>query len=82
MRRGEMRITLMPFSKSSLMRLVSSIRSVKLLPPTDIPYTKAFSITFSHYYYCKVNEKNKVHKVVVHNFVNFHRNIVIRSSFS
>ena len=60
MRLGDIRMTLMPFSKSSLIRLVSSIRSVKLLPPTDMPYTKAFSITFTSFQLdYKGNEKKE-----------------------
>ena len=66
----------MPCSKSALIRLVSSILSVKLLPSTDIPYTNAFSIMplvlISD---AKVRKKNKVHKFVDHKLVNF--NIIL-----
>jgi hypothetical protein len=53
--------------------LVSSIRSVKLFPATDIPYTNAFSIAVSFYLItdAKISKKNKVHKVVDHKLVNF-----------
>jgi hypothetical protein len=39
--------------------LVSSIRSVKLFPATDIPYTNAFSIVFLLDYGCKDKQKNE-----------------------
>ena len=44
MRRGEIRTTFMPFSKSNFSRCVSFTLSVKFSPSTDIPYTNALFI--------------------------------------
>ena len=68
-RRGDTRMTLMPFSKSNFSRLVSFTLSVKFSPSTDIPYTNAFSISIPVVLGANINKKTKVHKFVDHNFV-------------
>ena len=68
-RRGEMSIVLIPFSKFEIMRFVSFTRSVKLFPETAIPYTNVLSIANCVCMQIYIIFR-KVHKFVVHEFVN------------